>query len=334
MARLPALSQDPAEAARVLASGGLVAFPTETVYGLGADAESGAAVARVFRVKGRPTDHPLIVHGADAGVLERYGRDVPAIARALADALWPGPLTVLVRSSGRVDPATVGGRETVGLRVPDHPLALRMLRDVGRGVAAPSANRFGRTSPTTAAHVAADLGADVDLVLDGGACRVGVESTIVDLSGPAPVLLRAGGVPLERLADLLGTDVTRGEGGPARAPGMLESHYAPRARVELADGAAATARAAALAASGTRVGILGHVEVPPGVAALTPAPGADGYARDLYRLLRRADDDGLEVVVAVPPSPAGLGLAVTDRLRRAASSSPPPGGGARATGAP
>ncbi|MCB0881257.1 MAG: threonylcarbamoyl-AMP synthase [Thermoleophilia bacterium] len=314
------LTTDPDRAARALAAGRLVAFPTETVYGLGADAESARAVARVFAAKGRPADHPLIVHGADAGVLERYGRDAPGVARTLADALWPGPLTLLVRRGPGVDPAATGGRDTVGLRVPAHPLALAMLARFGRGVAAPSANRFGRTSPTTAAHVEDDLGDAVDVVLDGGPSAVGVESTILDLTGPAPVLLRSGGVPLEALRELVGADVRRGEGGPARAPGMLEAHYAPRARVEVhADAAAAARAAAAHAARGARVAVLGHVPDVPGTVTLRPADGAAGYARDLYRMLREADRRGADVVVAVPPPPAGLGLAVADRLRRAAA---------------
>lgn len=313
------ITTDPARAADALARGGLVAFPTETVYGLGADAESARAVGRVFAAKGRPPDHPLIVHAADAGVLERYGRDVPAVARELADALWPGPLTLLVRRGRGVDPAATGGRDTVGLRVPDHPLALAMLARFGRGVAAPSANRFGRTSPTAAAHVEDDLGDAVDVVLDGGPSRVGVESTILDLTGRAPVVLRAGGVPLEALRELVGSDVARGEDGPARAPGMLEAHYAPRARVEVhADPAGAARAAAAHVASGLAVAVLGHVPDVPGARALRPAAGAEGYARDLYRLLRDADRRGAEVIVAVPPAPAGLGLAVADRLRRAA----------------
>jgi L-threonylcarbamoyladenylate synthase len=169
-------------AVAALRSGGLIALPTETVYGLGADASNDDAVRRVFEVKGRPSDHPLIIHLADAAQLEQWAASVSPTAQLLADAFWPGPLTLLVERSSSVSPVVTGGRPTVGIRVPDHPVALELLRTFGGGVAAPSANRFGRVSPTTAAHVIADLGDDVDVVLDGGPCRVGVESTIVDLT--------------------------------------------------------------------------------------------------------------------------------------------------------
>lgn len=320
------LTTDPGRAAAVLAAGGLVAFPTETVYGLGAHAEIPRAVARVFSVKGRPRTHPLIVHGDDAEVLERYGRDAPAVARRLADALWPGPLTLVVRRGARVPDAVTGGRDTVGLRVPDHVLARTMLAALGAGVAAPSANPFGRTSPTTARHVAADLGDDVDLLLDGGPSRVGVESTIVDVTGAAPVVLRTGGVPREALEDLLGVPVPLADSGPARAPGMLPAHYAPRARVEVArDDDDALARVRALLDDGVRPALLTAAPppgVPPGVVLLCPAtPSPAAYAHDLYALLHAADAAPAEVVVAVPPPPAGLGWAVRDRLARAAAAS-------------
>ena len=215
-------SSDIDQAVAILRAGGLVAFPTETVYGLGADASNDAAVGRVFSVKGRPTDHPLIVHLADAEQLDGWAAIVTPTARLLADAFWPGPLTILVERSASVSLAVTGGRSTVGLRVPDHPVARELLRAFGGGIAAPSANRFGRVSPTTAAHVAADLGEDVDVVLDGGPCRVGVESTIVDLTGEVPVVLRSGGISIDRLEELLGhvVDVrvsAEPAGGGARA---------------------------------------------------------------------------------------------------------------------
>ena len=320
----PPISADPRAAARVLAAGGLVAFPTETVYGLGAHAEDPVAVRRVFAAKGRPADHPLIVHGHDAEVLDRYGRDVPAWARALASVLWPGPLTLVVPRGPAVPDAVTGGRPTVGLRVPDHDAARQMLATLGAGVAAPSANPFGATSPTRAAHVAADLGDAVDLILDGGPSRVGVESTILDASGSTPVVLRTGGVPRERLEEILGAPVADHPGGEVRAPGMLPAHYAPRAAVQLADDpGAARARAAALAAQGHRVAVLAAGPVaglPDGVAALhPPAVTPEAYARALYDLLRDADARGVAHVVAVPPPPAGLGWAVRDRLERAAA---------------
>ncbi|HSL56219.1 MAG TPA: L-threonylcarbamoyladenylate synthase, partial [Acidimicrobiales bacterium] len=232
---MPELTTDVDRAVAVLRAGGLVGLPTETVYGLAADAEQPAAVARVFAAKGRPPSHPLIVHLASGGALDDgWAADVPDTARTLAAVVWPGPLTLLVRRGPRVLDEVTGGRPTVALRVPDHPSALAVLAGLDGGLVAPSANRFGRVSPTTAADVVAELGDRVDLVLDGGPCRVGVESTIVDLTGPEPVVLRPGGVPAARLAELLGVAVRRWSGeGEAVAPGMLPSHYAPSARGEL-----------------------------------------------------------------------------------------------------
>ena len=230
---------DLAAAVAALGSGGLVAFPTETVYGLGADAANADAVARIFEVKGRPLGHPVIVHVAAADALDEWAVAIPPAARLLADECWPGPLTMILRRSARVPDVVTGGRDTVGLRVPDHPVARSLLEAFGGGVAAPSANRFGKVSPTTAGHVLADLGAEVDVILDGGPCHVGVESTIIDLTGEWPEVLRPGGVGLERLIEILGPSVRRWAGaaitdpGSARAPGMLAAHYAPSARVVL-----------------------------------------------------------------------------------------------------
>jgi len=302
------------EAVRVLRRGGLVAFPTETVYGLGADASQPDAVRRVFTVKGRPLGHPVIVHLASAGDLDRWARHVPAGARVLADACWPGPLTLVLPRRAEVPDVVTGGRDSVGLRVPAQPLALELLRRFGGGLAAPSANRFGRVSPTTAEHVRRDLGDDIDLVLDGGPCTVGVESTIVELTGDEPVLLRPGGVPAERLDELLGRPVRRTPQGPARAPGMLPAHYAPRARVVLADAAHAEDELARAEAGGRRARLL-H-----------PGVDAAAWARSLYAWLREADADGIEVLVVVPPPEEGLGVAVVDRLRRAAAGSGGSGG--------
>jgi L-threonylcarbamoyladenylate synthase len=289
-------------AACVLRDGGLVAFPTETVYGLGADAEHEEAVGRIFRVKGRPTGHPLIVHVG--GALEGWAAEVPDAARRLAGRFWPGPLTIVLRRGPRVPLAVTGGQETVGLRVPSHPLARALLDAFGGGVAAPSANRFGKVSPTTADHVREDLGGDVDFVLDGGPCGVGVESTIVDLSNGAPALLRPGGVPLEALEEALGTRF--GKPGDVRAPGRLETHYAPRAEVVLAGGEELDARAGELRAAGRRVLILRLPESP------------EEAARALYASLREADASGVESVITALPAESGLGRAVADRLRKAA----------------
>ena len=317
-------------AVAALRSGGLIALPTETVYGLGADASNDDAVRKVFAVKGRPTDHPLIVHLADASQLSEWAASVSATAQKLADAFWPGPLTMLVERASVVSPVVTGGRETVGLRVPDHPVALELLRAFGGGVAAPSANRFGRVSPTTAAHVIADLGDEVDVVLDGGPCRIGVESTIVDLTGDHPVVLRAGGVSLDRLAEVLGHDVhVRESAEPsnagARAPGMLEAHYAPNARVVLAtEHELVEVLIDVLHSAPGPVGLLAEsslVGLPEDIVELEPAGTADEYAAVLYSRLRQADRLGLAVLVCVPPPAIGVGLAVRDRLRRAAASS-------------
>jgi L-threonylcarbamoyladenylate synthase len=311
-------SVDVGRAVGVLRDGGLVAFPTETVYGLGADASSPAAVRRLFAVKGRPADHPVIVHLGDAALLGEWAATVPEPAARLARTCWPGPLTVVVPRAARVPDAVTGGLDTVGLRVPDQPLARDLLRAFGGGIAAPSANRFGRVSPTTAADVRADLGDDVDLVLDGGPCRVGVESTIVDCTGTSPAILREGGVTRGRIEEVLGAPVALLTAGEVRAPGTLASHYAPRARVELTDCGALDERAQAALARGRRVGVIGASPTDARIVALGAPADAEHYAHDLYRMLRTADAHDLDVVFAVAPDGGGLASAVADRLRRAA----------------
>lgn len=313
-----AAAPEVAAAAAALAGGGLVAFPTETVYGLGADAERPEAVARIFAAKGRPDWHPLIVHGADAELLHRYGRAPSAAARRLAE-LWPAPLTIVVARTPAVPDAVTGGRDTVGLRVPDQPVALALLAAFGRGVAAPSANRFGRVSPTSAADVRAELGDAVSIVLDGGRSRIGVESTIVDCTGPRATILRRGAVTAQMLAETLG-DVVEDDLGPARAPGMLAAHYRPSATVELTTLDALGPRAETLLDAGRRVAVMGAVHgarLPEGVLLLASPDSAADYAHELYAQLRAADVAGVDVVLAVPPAPVGIGAAVADRLRRA-----------------
>lgn len=292
------------EAVRILRNGGLVAFPTETVYGLGGDADNPQAVDAIFRVKGRPSTHPLIVHLGGGEAVKDWAVSVPDEAHLLMQTYWPGPLTLILKRAQRVLKAVSGGQETVGLRVPDHKLALAMLRDFGGGVAAPSANRFGRVSPTCADHVRQDLGGDVDYILDGGSCAVGVESTIVDFSSGEPVILRPGGVPREALQETLRQSLAvRGSGGPVRASGQLDSHYAPRAAVVIVAPSEAAARAESLRTRGTRVALL---------------TGEDVAPRELYASLRRADGSGVDVIVVPLPDEEGLGLAVADRLRKAA----------------
>ena len=312
-------------AVAALQKGKLVAFPTETVYGLGADAENVTAVARIFAVKQRPANHPLIVHLASADELPRWAEHVPDRARRLAEACWPGPLTLLLRKSARVPAATTGGLPSVGLRVPAHPLTLELLRRFGGGVAAPSANRFGRVSPTCAAHVREDLGDDVDVLLDGGACEVGVESTILDLTGDVPVLLRPGGVTLARIESVLGVSVSRELPNDARAPGMLASHYAPRARVEIVATDELAERARELRLAGERVAVLlsSHDDRPAlmrvaGVTLLDLGPSDGAAAHALYTALRQADADRADTILASHPVAEGLGEALADRLTKAA----------------
>ena len=292
------ISTDVDEAVAVLRAGGLVAIPTETVYGLAADASNEAAVRRIFAAKGRPVDHPLIVHVADGADLCDWASSVPTSAATLADACWPGPLTLVVPRGARVLPVVTGGRSTVGVRVPAHELTLDLLRRLGGGVAAPSANRFGKVSPTTALHVQRDLGDAVDLILDGGPCPVGVESTIVDCTVDPPQVLRPGGIPADQIEALL-THGLAPAAGPSRASGMLASHYAPACEVLLADDAAHAIEIAALRLDAVVIGI----DVDPVV----------------YSWLRRADERGSSVVVAVLPPAAGLGHAIRDRLIKAAA---------------
>ncbi len=310
-----------AQAVESLRNGGVVALPTETVYGLAANAEDELAVRRVFAIKGRPATHPLIVHLPDVAALPLWAREVPDTARVLAEAFWPGPLTLVLRRTARATDAVTGGQDTVALRVPRHPVARAVLQALGGGLAAPSANRFGRVSPTTAAHVEADLGGDVDLILDGGPCEVGLESTIVDLTGTEPAILRPGGLAPEALARVLGRAVPVRTATTVRVSGSLESHYAPRAGVVLAERADVAARVAALQSAGSRVAVLGPRELalPPGVPLFEVPESPEAAAQVLYARLREADAAGADVLVACLPRAEGLGTAVRDRLARAAA---------------
>lgn len=308
-------------AVEVLRRGGLIGLPTETVYGLAADAENELAVRRIFAVKGRPASHPVIVHLAGVEAADGWVRALPSAAVALAEAFWPGPLTLVMKRGPRALDVVTGGQDTVALRVPAHPLARAVLRAHGGGLAAPSANRFGKVSPTHAEHVRADLGGDVELVLDGGPSEVGVESTIVDLSGEAPALLRPGGISAEALAKVLGRPVPRRSAGEVRAPGMLAAHYAPRAGVLLTNGAELAARARALISEGRQVAALAgpDVDVGPATRIVVPVDAA-ALARVLYAKLREVDLGGFDVVLVPLPHEEGMGVAVLDRLSRAAAS--------------
>jgi L-threonylcarbamoyladenylate synthase len=319
-----------AQAVEVLKRGGLVAVPTETVYGLAAGATNEAAVRAIFAAKGRPADHPVIVHVADASAIDDWAREVPASARALAAAFWPGPLTLVLKRSPRALDVVTGGQDTVGLRCPAHPWARALLQSFGGAVAAPSANRFGRLSPTTAEHVRADLGekpvGPVDLILDGGACPVGIESTIVDLSGERPTLLRPGSITRLDLEEVLGVPVAEPGGDAPRAPGQLERHYAPRTPLEVVPADRLGSRLAAL--FHLRVAVLAPAAVLQALraqpAVQLPAPeDAVAYARDLYANLHQLDQAAADRIVVSAPPASPEWMAIHDRLRRAQAGSRP-----------
>jgi L-threonylcarbamoyladenylate synthase len=314
-----------ADAAANLLAGGLVAFPTETVYGLGADACNADAVAQIYSVKGRPADHPLIVHVAAMDGLGDWAGDVPGYAISLARDFWPGPMTLVVKRSALAADFVTGGQDTVGVRVPDHPVALGLLeafeRAGGKGVAAPSANRFGNVSPTTAQAVSDELGdylADGDQILDGGPCEVGVESTIIDCTGDTPRILRPGAVTAEMIEASTGLTVNDSatvNGGAVdeeqiRVSGSLDSHYAPVATVVLDQ----------LPVAGQGFIAMENVATPKGVVRLAAPKSDDEFARVLYAALRTADEQGLQTVVVAQPAGDGITIAIRDRLKRAAQS--------------
>ena len=312
----------------LLRAGELVAFPTETVYGLGADASNPAAVAKIFAAKGRPADHPLIVHLAGHDAVEHWAEDVPAVAWELMETFWPGPLTLILKKQAWVPSTVTGGQDTVGLRVPGHPVALELLRRFAAsgghgGVAAPSANRFGRISPTTAAHVQEELGERVPLILDGGACAVGIEPTIVDCSRGDPVVLRPGHISPLHLEAVLGKlpDIATAVGAP-RVSGSLAAHYAPLTPMRIVTGPRLLDFINAQRHKGDRCGVIGHSQPPqagmPHVWRMLPADPV-GYAHELYAALRDMDHAGVDLIAveALPESP--LWAAVSDRLRRAAA---------------
>jgi L-threonylcarbamoyladenylate synthase len=307
------------DAVSVLRRGGLVAFPTETVYGLGADASNPAAVARIYAVKGRPASHPLIVHIGDIGQLGRWAREVPEQALKLAARFWPGPLTLVLRRAAGIGDEIAGGEDTVGLRIPGHPVALALLREFGGGIAAPSANRFGRISPTTAQHVRSDLGSDVDLILDGGACEIGIESTIVDLSRGRPVLLRPGRIVAKDIADALGVAPEPRDPGAPRVSGTLQSHYAPRQPLRLVP----PQEWALMVRSGSRqFGVMSFSARPAGDASTVwiEAPtDPQRYGHDLYANLRTLDSSGCDQILVEEPPATAEWTAILDRLSRARS---------------
>lgn len=308
------------EAVAILRRGGLVAFPTETVYGLGADARNPEALARLYKVKGRPADHPVIVHIASAEALAHWASEVPDYARRLAQKFWPGPLTLVLPRAEGVPDAVTGGQSSVGLRVPGHVQALELLQSFGGGIAAPSANRFGKISPTSADHVRADLGSAVDGIIEGE-CEVGIESTIVDCTGPAPVLLRPGRITAAEIEAVAGVTLAEADTSSSRAPGTLPAHYAPRAKLRLLRRTEiievlSTSKGKRLAALLLEIPV---PRLPAGQAIVVPAV-ASSYARGLYAHLRTLDSTGADTILveSPPASPAWAG--VLDRLHRAARS--------------
>lgn len=323
-----------AEAAGALEAGRLVAFPTETVYGLGADAENPAAIAAIYAAKGRPSNHPVIVHLAPGADIGRWAREVPDAAHKLIAAFWPGPLTLILKRAAHVPAAVAGGQDSVGLRCPSHPVAQALLKAFRRGeggLAAPSANRFGHVSPTTAQHVQDEFGAGPDsplaMVLDGGASQVGIESTIVDLSrmdSHGPALLRPGQVSAEQIAAVIGQWPGLGGADAPRVSGALASHYAPRTPVVLVEGASLPALLDGLHAAGRRAAMIlvgtGAAAMPAGPAIALP-PQPDGYARGLYAALRSMDSVGADVILVQRPPQDMAWLGINDRLRRAAHGS-------------
>lgn len=335
-------STDPRAAAAALLDGALVILPTETVYGLAGRADDPAAVARIYAVKGRPSQHPVIVHLAatqlDPAAPGAWVRDVPDYAHRLAEAFWPGPLTLVLPRSDRATDDVTGGQETVAVRVPAHPLALDVLSAMDaidpagapHGVAAPSANRFGHVSPTRLEHAVADLAeylADTDCVIDGGPCAVGVESTIVDCTGPQPRVLRPGGIGVADIERVTGLEALDATSSGIRVPGALPSHYAPSASLALAaDDHALQAYVDAAVEGGSAPGTIGviavtGIETPAGATRLLEPESIDAYARGLYDALRRADATGVTFIVAVLPDPdaEGVSEAIGDRLRRASA---------------
>ncbi len=324
-----------AHAVSLLRAGELVAFPTETVYGLGADAANPAAVAKIFAAKGRPADHPLIVHLPSAAALDAWAREVPESARKLAAAFWPGPLTLILKRQPQVPDAVTGGQDTVGLRVPNHPLALALLKALDGGIAAPSANRYGRISPTSAAHVRAELGDAVPLVLDGGDCAVGIESTIVDLSRGAPRLLRPGAIGAADIARVLGAspdqpaqthaeEIAQSPQIAPRVSGSHAAHYAPHTALRLVPGAALAAALNSALAAGERIAVLAFA-APPAAARnvlwRVAAGNAADYAHDLYAALRALDEAACDTILVEAPPDTPAWLAIADRLQRAACGS-------------
>ncbi|MDP1639144.1 MAG: L-threonylcarbamoyladenylate synthase [Candidatus Nitrotoga sp.] len=313
-------------AAALLRAGETVVFPTETVYGLGADASNPLAVRKIFQIKNRPDYHPLIVHIAAASQLSTWAREIPDAAWRLAEAFWPGPLTLILQRSSQVPNEVTGGQDTVGLRVPDHPAATALLHVFGGGIAAPSANRFGQVSPTTAQHVHDKLGSKVGMILDGGPCRIGVESTIISLTHGEATLLRPGGLPVEAIEYTLNQKISLAQSVASkllRAPGMLDSHYAPTTPIEIYPADELWDRVYQLANLGHKIAVLNlsannDVSHIVGITSLQMPLLADEYGRELYATLHRIDHASFDHILAEAPPAQQEWIAINDRMRRAA----------------
>jgi len=317
---IPATSDHIRLAAAALRQGELVALPTETVYGLGADASNREAVAKIFRAKGRPANHPLIVHLAETAQWTHWAREIPDAAWRVAEKFWPGPLTVILPKHPQVPDEVTGGQATIALRIPAHPIALQLLQAFGGGIAAPSANRFGHVSPTRAEHVVEELGARVAYILDGGPCAVGVESTILDLSGDPPALLRPGRITRAQIEAVLRCRVALKPQRAVRAPGMLAAHYAPQTPAWLCDGATLAAHCARLREQGKTVGLVtcGMSHRVAQVAIVHALPrDPQHYEAALYHTLRLVDQQALDVIVVERPPDDEAWAAVNDRLSKA-----------------
>ena len=304
------------KAAKALKDGHLVAFPTETVYGLGADATNEKAVSRIYSVKGRPTDHPLIVHISSINQLDKWAIQIPEYATNLAEEFWPGPMTLIVKKSNLAKDFITGGQDNIGLRVPDQPEALKLLSEFeklgGLGISAPSANRFGAVSPTTSQHVREEIGkyfTKKDLIIDGGQCKIGVESTIIDCTSNFPVILRPGYITLEMIRKIISINVNLGTGqSDIKSPGNLKYHYSPKAKIIISPSAKA----------GEGFIAMSNILTLENVIRLASPTTVGDYAAELYSALRRGDELGIKVISICPPHGDGLALAIRDRIYKAA----------------
>lgn len=310
---------DIADAVAALRRGEVIGLPTETVYGLAGDAHNDDAVRRIFATKGRPADHPLIVHLGDSTQIGDWASAVPDAASKLASAFWPGPMTLILKKAMRVSPLVTGGQDSIGLRIPRHPLALRVLRSFGSALAAPSANRFGHVSPTTAQHVRDEFGDAVPIVLDGGPCSIGIESTIIDLTGTTPRILRPGQISRDAIAAVIGPIEEGLRASSPRVSGALASHYAPRTPTESLLRTKLAARWRQCQDDGETALILSIGALPAGTCGLALAEAPDDYARHLYAALRNLDEEGADRILVERPPDSAAWRAISDRLQRASS---------------